>query len=696
MRKQFQIGLLLTATVGLAACSHDDKSSEPGSVAFTAAAARVTEGTPNVAITVSRTGGNDGAVSVAYASTDATATSATDYAASTGTLTWADGDSADKTITIAITDDSAAEDDETFALTLSAPTGGVTLGAVNATTVTIGDNEPVTIKLLSFNDFHGNLNPPGSTIRAVNPADATKTVDLPAGGVEYLATLVKQLKAQNARTTVVAAGDLIGASPLVSALFHDEPAIETMNKLGLEFSSVGNHEFDDGSTELQRVQNGGCLAGGGNTTCQNGGSFPGAAFKYLAANVINNATNRPLFPGYAIKRFDVGGGQQIGVAFIGLVLRNTPLIVTPTGVAGLTFQDEATAANALIPEIKAAGVEAIVVLIHEGGATTGLFNDKTCPGLSGDILPIVDRLDPAIDVVISGHTHNAYNCVRNGRVLTSASSFGRVLTDMDLKLDRTTKDVTVDRVDNRIVVNDTAANPAPTAFPALAKDPEQTAILNVYNALVAPLAGQIVGSITADLTRTGPSSGETSLGDVIADAQLAATSAPEFGGAVVAFMNPGGIRADFLRGQISSGEGAGQITFGEAFTVQPFGNTLTTLTVTGAQLDTLLEQQFPPTQTAPRLLQVSAGFTYTYDASGPANAKVDASTIRINGVVVDPAATYRITVNNFLATGGDGFAILKQGTNQLGGAIDLDALNVYFAAKSPIAPGPVNRITRVN
>lgn len=689
-------GLLLLTALLLSGCDDDNAAPVPGSLQVKTAALSATEGTPTVAVTVSRSGGSDGAVTVSYTTADGTATAGTDYTAASGILNWADGDSADKSFTVAIADDAAFDEPEDFTATLSAPTNGASLGAATTATVTIVDNDPVPLKLISFNDYHGNLNPPGSTIRAVDPADATKTVNLPAGGVEYLATLVKQFKAQNPRNAVLGAGDLIGASPLVSALFHDEPAIETLSKLGLEYSSVGNHEFDDGSTELSRMQNGGCFPGGSGDTCQNG-NFTGASFKYLAANVVDLATGRSYFPGYAIKQFDIGGGEKIGVAFIGLVLKNTPNIVTPSGVAGLAFADEAGAANALVPEIKAAGVKAIVILIHEGGFSTGLYNDKSCPGLSGDVLPILDKLDPEIDIVISGHTHSAYNCTRpGGLLLTSASSFGRVLTSIDVTVDRTTKDIVSKTADNAVVVNASTSAVVDAAYPPLAKDPDQTAILTRYNDLVAPLANKVIGSISADLTRTTNLAGESSLGDVIADTQLDATDDAGFGDAVIAFMNPGGIRTDFLVSQISGGETAGQVTYGEAFTVQPFGNSLVTMTLTGAQIKTLLEQQFPPTQTAPRILQPSRGFAYTYDANGADNAKINAASIKINGVTIDPGLTYRVTVNSFLATGGDNFFVLKDGTNRLGGAVDLDALTEYFDMHSPVAPGLQNRITRLN
>lgn len=670
----------------------------PGVLQYAAANFSADEAAGSLTITVTRSGGSAGPVSVGYASAQASATAGADYADVAGVLNWVAGDTAPKTFTVPLTDDAAFELSETLKLSLSAPTGGATLGARVAVNGTITDNDPAVLKLIGLNDFHGNLNPPGGTTRAPDPANAALTVGLSTGGVEFLATQVAQLKAANPFNIVVGAGDLVGASPLVSALFHDEPAVLALDQLGLEFSSVGNHEFDDNAAELRRLQNGGCFPGGviGGDTCIDD-TFPGARFRYLAANVFDEATGQSFFPGTAIKRFDLGAGRSFKVGFIGLVLRGTPNIVTPSGVAGLRFADEAASANALVAGLRRQGAETIVVLIHEGAVTTGLYNDQSCPGLSGDILPIVDRLDPAIDVVVSGHTHSAYICRRNGRLLTSAGAFGRIVTDIDLSIDRNTGDVLSSTARNIAIVNDSLPNPAPAAYPTLVRDPAETALVTRYNNLVAPLANRVVGRITADITRTATAAGESALGDVIADAQLAATAPAQFGGAVAALMNPGGIRSDLLFAQISGGEQPGEVTYGESFTVQPFGNSLTTMSLTGAQLKTVLEQQFDnPTVGQSRILQVSNGFSYSYDNALPTGSKVLAGSMVINGAVVDPAQVYRITVNSFLATGGDRFFELNNGSNRLGGAVDIDAQTDYFTANNPVAPGPRNRITRLN
>lgn len=535
----------------------------------------------------------------------------------------------------------------------------------------------VNVQLLALNDFHGNLEPPTSSSGCVPAVSGCPSPNVPAGGVEYLATHINNLRALNPNTVVVSAGDLIGASPLLSALFHDEPTIEAFNEIGLDFNAVGNHEFDEGWHELVRMQEGGCHPVDG---CLDGDDFAGANFQFLAANVVRQDNGKTIFPAYKIRSF---AGAKI--AFIGMTLEGTPLIVTPSGISDLNFLDEADTVNALIPELKKKGIETIVVLIHEGGTQVPSSSPiNNCTGISGPIVDIVNRFDDEVDVVISGHTHLPYNCVIDNKIVTSAFSFGRLVTKVDLTLDRATGEVVSMAAENKIVTRD-----VPKAAPL-------TALLAKYNAIAAPLANRVIGSITAPITRTANAAGESALGDVIADGQLAATTASELGGAVVAFMNPGGIRADLAFPSSPAGEGDGNVTYGEMFTVQPFGNSMVTMTLTGAQIERLLEEQFAPcTLGSNRILQVSAGFTYTWSASGASCDKVDPASIMLNGEVIDPAASYRVTVNSFLADGGDSFPILTQGTDRLGGAVDTDAFEAYFAANSPVAPGPQNRITRI-
>jgi 5'-nucleotidase len=527
---------------------------------------------------------------------------------------------------------------------------------------------PVELRILAINDFHGNLRPPTGGIRIADPADRTGKIAVPAGGAEYMATLVRQLREQATNTIFVAAGDLIGASPFLSAMFHDEPTIEALDMMGLEITAVGNHEFDEGKDELLRMQNGGCHP---IDKCQGPHPFPGAGFHYLAASTFEKSTGKTIFPAYEIREF---GG--IPVAFIGLTLKGTPGIVSPVGVADLEFRDEADTVNALVPELKARGVEAIVVLIHEGGFPTGDYNE--CPGISGPIVDIVRKFDRAVDLVISGHTHQAYVCEIDGRLVTSGDKFGTVVTAIDLKLDSVTRDVVSARADNVIVRTGD-----------IARDPRQTALLDAYDKYAAPIASRRAGSITEALSRAPNNAGESPLGDIVADAQLAATSAEANGAAVIAFTNPGGVRTDIAMKQ------DGSVTYADVFASQPFRNQLVTLTLTGAQIRNLLEQQWLDPR-RPRILQVSKGFSYAWDGAKPYGDHVAGDRMSLNGRRIDPAMSYRVTVNSYLAVGGDGFTVLKEGTAQRIGVYDVDALYAYFQANSPIAPAPADRIVRLN
>ncbi|WP_112664015.1 bifunctional metallophosphatase/5'-nucleotidase [Microvirga flavescens] len=529
------------------------------------------------------------------------------------------------------------------------------------------DASAIDVRILAINDFHGNLLPPGG-IKIRDPKDPSKQITVPAGGSEAMATLVKQLKGANKNSIFVAAGDLIGASPLLSALFHDEPTVESLSLMGLEASAVGNHEFDEGKVELLRMQNGGCHQKDG---CAGPRPFTGAKYKYLAASTIDTATNKPVLPPYHVKEF-----EGVPVAFIGLTLKDTPSIVMPSGVAGLKFEDEAATVNALVPEIRAKGIETIAVLIHEGGFPTGDYNE--CPGISGPIVDIVKKLDKAVDLVISGHTHKAYNCQIDGRLVTSGDKFGSVVTNIDIKIDRKTRDLVQAKADNVIVATETYA-----------KDPEQTKLIEEYQKLAAPLANRVVGILSASLTKDESPSGETTLGNLIADSQLAATATERDGRAVIAFMNPGGVRTDLPK------KDEGKVTYANLFAVQPFANSLVTVDLTGAQLKTMLEQQWI-NQPKPRILHVSKGFTYTWDNARPVGDRVLPDSLKLNGKPIGAEESYRVTINNFLSDGGDGFSVLKQGKNPLYGLFDIDAFSAYFAGNSPIAPVALDRITRLN
>jgi 5'-nucleotidase len=544
---------------------------------------------------------------------------------------------------------------------------GLCLALLAGCTANLPTKGPVHVKVLAINDFHGNLKPPQGGIRVRDPQDARKTLDLAAGGAEYLATAVAQARAKNPNHIFVAAGDLIGATPLLSALFHDEPTIEALSLMGLEASAVGNHEFDNGRQELLRRQNGGCHPRDG---CKGPRPFAGARFQYLAASTIDITSGKTILPPYYVKRF-----QGIPVAFIGLTLQATPTIVGQSGVAGLEFRDEAETVNRLVPELRRQGIEAIVVLIHEGGVPSGDYNE--CPGIAGPIVQIVRNFDKAVDLVVSGHTHRAYNCRIDGRLVTSADKYGTVLSEIDLTLDPGSGDVVEARAENLIVRND-----------RFAKDPGQTRLISSYETLAGPLAQRVVGSLTQTLSRDENTAGEIPVGRVVADAHLTATQAPEDGGAQIAFTNPGGLRAPLVRGA------DGQVRFEDLFAVQPFSNTLVTMTLSGDQVFRLLEQQWQ-NQARARILQVSNGFSYQWSARQPPGERVVPGSVRLHGQPLDAALSYRVTVNDFLADGGDNFSILRQGTQRRVGPRDVTALEHYLHKHGAAPPNAAPRIERV-
>ncbi|MGW0646268.1 bifunctional metallophosphatase/5'-nucleotidase [Streptomyces badius] len=550
----------------------------------------------------------------------------------------------------------------------------------------------VDVQLLSFNDLHGNLEPPAGSAGNVSKTHPDGTVEsIPAGGVEYLATSLRTARKGNPYSVTAAGGDMVGASPLLSGLFHDEPTIEALNKLDLDVTAVGNHEFDEGATELARLQNGGCHPVEG--CYEKGKKFKGADFPYLAANVTKEKTGKPLLKPYTVWKKN---GVKIG--FIGVTLEGTPDIVTPNGVKGLKFHDEVETINKYARELDRKGVKSIVALIHEGGAPASTSYNYDCDspgagdGISGPIVDIAKGITPKVDALVTGHTHQAYVCTvpdpsGKPRMVTSASSFGKLYTDTTLTYDRRTKDIVRTSVKsaNHVVTRDQP------------KAPDMTRLIDRWNKLAAPIANRPQGWISADINGRGSTAPEKPLGNVIADAQLEGLAPADKGGAEVAFMNPGGIRADLVH-KASGSEGDGVVTYGEAFTVQPFTNMMNVVDLTGAQLVTALRQQVSgPNEASPKILQVSRGLTYTLDLTKSGADRVVADTIKLNGEAIDPARTYRVAMNEFLAGGGDGFPALGEGTNKLVGASDLDLFNAYLAAHSsataPLAPPATDRIT---
>ena len=558
--------------------------------------------------------------------------------------------------------------------------------------------DPVRLDLLAINDFHGNLEKIPATVSSSGRINNT-----PAGGVEFLARHLKNLRSQaaanGASTLTVAAGDLIGASPLLSAAFHDEPTIEAMNKIGLQVASVGNHEFDEGYQELLRMQRGGCIDDGpdgenNQNSCPDH-EFEGADFKYLAANVKYDDDKphdgQSIFPGYKIER--VNG---IKVGFIGMTLKDTPTIVTASGVAGLKFTREVATANHLVPELESKGVKAIVVLLHQGVTPSDPTNYDGCSGVTGDALDIAQRLDPQIDAVITGHTHQAYNCTVEDpdgrpRLMTSASSFGRMITDVHLLLNPKSGDVIrpAAYAVNKIVTNnedgpDADTTPDNDVKPVAAL----TKLITLYKDLVEPIANAIIGHIdplatpSQTVSRTADTDGESPLGNLIADAQRADPSVvPDRPGAgvepVIAFMNPGGIRGDLVE------NAAGDVTYGAALH-RPAVQQLRLVDRPDRSADPQRpratverqerghRQQQDPAGQRPHLHvgQVRRALDGGSRPEQPDGARGrprfgDGRRRRRPGhgawSPLEPATTYRVTANNFLADGGDNFTLLAQG-----------------------------------
>ncbi len=532
----------------------------------------------------------------------------------------------------------------------------------------------VDVQLLAINDFHGALEPPAGSNGRIGQTTA--------GGVEYLASHLATLAAANANSIIVSAGDNIGATPLLSGMFHDEPSIEALSAAGLALSAVGNHELDEGWDELYRMQNGGCHPVAG---CQDNTPFNGAAFRYLTANILVDPTNAPppmlersgwkasgrqpapLFPPYAIREFN---GVRVG--FIGLTLRGVGSIVAPNAMKGLVVRPEAAAANEVANTLRRQGVHAVVVLIHEGGAPRGAPGQEdpnTCNDFQGAIVAIAQQMSPDIDVIVSGHTHRAYICTIDAKLVTSASSYSRVITDIDLQIDRPTGRVTGKTARNIIVTRD------------VTKSAVETALIDHYRPLAEGVAGRAVGTLTAPIAAGRNAAGESALGDIIADGMLDAARGVA-GRVDAAFMNSGGIRSDL----IASGAN-GTITYADLFNVMPFGNVVMVKTLTGDAIVRMLEQQ-----TTARVLQVSATFGYAWDPMKAAGSRVNRTSIRIDGKPLVMTDRYRIATVDFVWNGGDEFTAATEGTEPVGVGTDVDVFLDYLGRHSPVTGGPQDRI----
>ncbi|MDR7050547.1 5'-nucleotidase [Duganella sp. 3397] len=524
-----------------------------------------------------------------------------------------------------------------------------------AATSTTAPAHLVQVELVTLNDFHGNLEPSKYVWDSVNGGGA-RTIE--AGGIDTIGGALQAWRRDDPQLLLVGAGDLVGASPAISSMWADEPTIAAMNMLGLRASSVGNHEFDAGRVELLRQQGGGCKSPRADKACKYEPNFGGAKFSYLAANVIDTATRKPVLPAYKIET-----AHGVKIAFIGTVLQGTAESALASGIAGLEFIDEADAINRQLPELRRQGVGVFVALVHQGGTTVEKFDQPDCSKLTGPVTEIVKRLDPAVRLVVSGHSHKGYTCQVDGRTVTQSDMGGHVLGRIALTVDTTTNTLKDIRARQEVMV--------PGKWP---KDPQLAAYLETARARSAALLAQPVARLAvASVVRTRNDSGESALGDLVADSVL---QAGRPFGVQIGFMNNGGMRQDLDTDN-------DRASVGQTRMVLPFGNTLVVMNLKGWQILDLLEEQWSGGREETRgLLQVSDGFTYRWDARRGDGSKVVPGSARLNGKPIERETTYRVMVNNFLAEGGDGFPTFANGRNRSNTGIrDIDAFNDYLVKR---------------
>ena len=579
--------------------------------------------------------------------------------------------------------------------------GSILLGACGVQPSLPTSSEPVRLRVIAFNDFHGNLESGALTLSLPDPAQPGRSLRVPVGGAAALAGLVQTLRAGAPHSVLVSSGDAIGASPLVSTLFRHESTIEALNLIGLDVATVGNHEFDAGRAELQRVLAGGCAPNAASGVIRSCALHPyaGARFQVVTANV-ETGTGQPLFAPSWVREY---AGVKVG--FIGAVTRTTPSIVVPSGIVGLGFADEADAINRAAIALKAQGVNTLVATLHEGGEIGSVgqaadWNDASCPLFRGHIVATARRISPDVGVLLTGHTHQGYRCILDGRPIVQATSYGRGVSVVDLELDPRTGLIdplrTVSR--NLPVLNErtpaeqrealAAAQPAPYGQVLRETRPSAAVAQQVasYAAVALQYTARDVGRIGGNFERGGRQAGRTdsAAGRLVADAQLAATRDASRGAAQIALMNPGGIRTDLL----CNSAPPCAVSYGEAFAMQPFGNSLVVMSLSGAELKALLESQQPAGRDNPSFLSPSSGLSYRWLAKAPAGQRVQG--LQLNGVAIDVATDYRVTVNSFMAEGGDGFVGLRAGRQRLGGELDLDALVSFLATQpTPVAAARV-------
>ena len=524
------------------------------------------------------------------------------------------------------------------------------------------------LSIFSINDFHGHIQPKSPTPLMPRLPDP-KTGEIkpqPAGGAAYLATVLDGLRAKQPNSVFVAAGDLMGASPQLSSLLADEPTLSALSAMGLDASSLGNHDLDAGLTELLRKSRGECAPSG----CV-WPEFKGAAFPYLAVNMLDADTGKTVLPTHKI--VTVGG---LKVALVGAVTKDTPKVIVAKAIRGLKFIDEAEAMNALVPQLRAEGAQLLVAIMHEGALTEGPANDPSyaCQGLRGRGIDIAQRLDPAYGIIVSGHTHNAYTCKINGRLLVQAGSFGGWVTESRLKVTASGQVIDAQAVNHPVLQGANAPNPAFVALVQRAAELTNA----VRNRPINTLASGAVRNPVAPY-------GDSTLGNLITDAQLA--YAKKRGAADVAMINSGGIRADLT---VEPGK---PVTLSDLFAIQPFNNELVVMTLTGAQLRDVVVRQLPKTLAPRRFAQVSNNFRFVWSQAADGSSTLESLTL--DGQPLVDTKDYRVVVNNFMAEGGDDYSVFRQGRDKINLGVDIDAL-VEWIAENPkgvdqIQPGRIVR-----
>jgi 5'-nucleotidase len=513
------------------------------------------------------------------------------------------------------------------------------------------------LSIFSINDFHGHIQPKSPVPIMNRMADPATGAIKPqaAGGAAYLATVLQGLRAQRPASLFVAGGDLIGASPQLSSMLADEPTLSALSAMGLDASALGNHELDAGLRELVRKTRGECPSQG----CL-WPEFKGAAFPYLAANMLDAETGKTILPTHKI--VTVGG---LKVALVGAVTRDTPQVVVAKSIRGLRFTDEADALNALIPQLRQQGAQLLVAIMHEGAVIENLPNDPSyaCAGLRGRGVDVAQRLDAAYGIIISGHTHNAHTCKINGRLLVQAGSFGGWVTESRLKVSATGQVLDAQAVNHPVLQDGTAPNPVFVALVQRAADLTNA----VRNRPIATLRTGAQRTVVAPF-------GDSTLGNLITDAQLA--YARKQGHADVAMLNAGGIRADLT---VEPGK---PVVMGDLFAIQPFNNELIAMTLTGAQLTEVVRRQLPKTLAPKRFAQVSHNFRFQWSQSPDGSSRLDSLTL--DGKPLVETKDYRVVVNNFMAEGGDELSVFRQGRDKVNLGVDLEAL-VQWVADNPTA-----------